>query len=113
MLDIKKLINELIKNSNQNANIKNIELKILKLKKLNYDLKEICSGHDLVEILYIGLKYIFGNKKVKSLNLDVFDSILKLSYNYSYFSQSNLFTELKKWEQNNIDYKIFNNLKIV
>ena len=107
ILDIKKLINEVIKNSNQNISKKNIELKILKLKNSNHDLKEICSGHDLVEILYIGLKYIFGNRKTISLDLDVFDSTIRLSYNYSYFSKSNLFAELKKWEQNNIGYKIF------
>jgi len=112
-LDIKKLISEVVRNSSQNVNIKNVELKILKLKKSNFDLREICSGHDLVEILYIGLKYIFGNKKAKSLNLNVFASAIRLSYNYSYFSQSNLFAELKRWEQNNVDYKIFNNLKIV
>lgn len=107
ILDIKKLINEVIKNSNQNISKKNIELKILKLKNSNHDLKEICSGHDLVEILYIGLKYIFGNRKTISLDLGVFDSTIRLSYNYSYFRQSNLFAELKKWEQNNIGYKIF------
>ena len=113
MLDIKKLMKEVINNSNQIVNKKNIELKILYLKKSNYDLKEVCSGHDLIEILYIGLKYIFGNKKTRSLDLDVFDSAIKLSYNYSYFSQSNLFAELEKWEQNNINYKIFSNPKIV
>lgn len=113
MLDIKKLMKEVINNSNQIVNKKNIELKILYLKKSNYDLKEVCSGHDLIEILYIGLKYIFGNRKTISLDLDVFDSAIKLSYNYSYFSQSNLFAELEKWEQNNINYKIFSNPKIV
>jgi hypothetical protein len=106
-LDIDKLINEVVANS-MPCTIKkdSIKLKIATLKKEGHDPWQICSGHDLIEILSFGLKNTFGNNKAKKLSPNVFDSMLRIAYDYSHFALTHLYSLIKAWEQRNAPFKV-------
>jgi len=112
-IDIKKFIEESIikrcKNKINNEIIRLIEKILKEIEKKNFDLWHVCSGHDLVNILAIGLKNIFGNKFVKNLNQNQLERGLRLSYEFRFFCRTRLFNSIKNWEENNNGYIIFSN----
>jgi hypothetical protein len=102
-----KMIDEVISNSRPCTVRKDfIKAKIVTLKNAGYDPWQICSGHDLIEILSFGLKNTFGNKKAKKLSPGVFDSMLRIAYDHSHFTLTLLYSSIKAWEQKNTPFKI-------
>lgn len=62
-----------------------------------HTLWDICSGHDLVELLGIGLRSLFGScqqNELKSL-----DRMLVLSYQDEWFRQTSLYADMQAWQQ--------------
>lgn len=106
-LNYNQFISELINNSPRN---KVARSKIIYegnfLKYQNKDPWIICSGHDLTNILLIGLRNIFGYNTGK-LTRKKLEAILRLSYEFRFFQNTNLFNKLKLWEQKNNPYQIF------
>lgn len=72
----------------------------------NFDPCQACSGHDLVEILTIGLVNSFGNNKARSLSSQQVDSILRLAYGQSQFSSTQLRQSILNWEKTHSPYKV-------
>jgi hypothetical protein len=72
------------------------------------DLWDVCSGHDLVELIFIGLKDRFGNRRAKSTTLEVFDAMVRIAYSESDFRSTKLFQQIQTWESSNSTYKILN-----
>lgn len=62
-----------------------------------HSLWDICSGHDLVELLGIGLRSLFGScqpNELKSL-----DRMLVLAYQDEWFRQTSLYADMQAWQQ--------------
>ena len=90
-IELDKLIKEVNNhNPHKKMDIKLIKSKIIKIKINKYDPWQVCSGHDLIEILSIGLKYLFGNHRAKNISTEAVDGILRVSYEYSFFSLTKL-----------------------
>jgi hypothetical protein len=106
-INIEKLIGE-VKNNSFNVILDEnlIKNEIMQLLSKPYDPWQICSGHDLVEILSICLRNEFGNKKAKTVTIQVLDSVLRISYEYSYFRLTGLYSSLESWEKLNPPFKI-------
>jgi hypothetical protein len=79
---------------------------IQKLKAMGHDLWQVCSGHDMTEILTMGLRSLFGNARAAAISTEVVDGVLRISYEHSYFRCTQLHTSIKSWEEANQDYKI-------
>lgn len=73
---------------------------------LRHEPWQLCSGHDLVKILHIGLHNKFGNDKTAGLTPDQVESNLRLAYKSEYFCLTALYHEIKKWETSNTPFKI-------
>ena len=71
-----------------------------------HDPWQVCCGHDLVNILTIGLKNVFGNRKARALSVSIVDSVLRLSYRFVHFAETQLFRSILEWEKNNPGYVI-------
>ena len=107
IVNIDNLIKEVktnSKNSTLDANATKNEL--IKLTGERHDPWQVCSGHDLVIFLSIGLQNIFGNHRGKIVTPDVVDGILRLAYNHSHFSLTKLHSSIKTWEKANPSFKI-------
>jgi hypothetical protein len=106
-LNIDEMIREVVANSgsrivNENA----IKSKIITLQNEGHDPWQICSGHDLIEILFFGLKYVFGNEKGRKIPMDILDSMIRIAFNQSYFWSTNLYKSIQEWERRNPPFKV-------
>lgn len=62
---------------------------------------EVCRGHDIVSILGIGLRAVFGSDNALHLKDSVIGSALRLSYDMEQFSQTDLYRDTGEWADRN------------
>jgi Protein of unknown function (DUF4435) len=106
-VDISKLIKAL-KDNSQKHSLQDEEIhKYLKeVENKNYDSRQICCGHDLICLLSIGLCKLLGSCNSSEVKPEVLERELRLAYESSYFCQTQLYTSIQKWEENNNPYKV-------
>lgn len=106
-VDVDNLIRELKTDSKDSALDDNvIKLKVMTLMSEGHDPWQVCSGHDLVLILSIGLRNMFGNHRGKTVTPEVVDGILRVAYDYSHFCLTQLHNSIKDWEKANPSYRV-------
>jgi hypothetical protein len=106
-ININKFIYEVKTNSNNlSINDDEIKLKILELKRREFDLWQVCSGHDLTRILAIGLNNVFGFNKDGTFTSEGIEKLLRIAYNSSHFSMTILYRAIMDWESTNRSNKI-------
>jgi hypothetical protein len=100
--DIDFMINEVVRNTGScSLDVTTIKVKLHTLTTGSQDKWEVCSGHDLVEVIFLALKNHWGNHRAETATLDVFDAMLRIAYDETDFKSSNLFQEIRKWETRN------------
>jgi hypothetical protein len=109
-LDEIKLIQE-VKNKSQAFNLKDEEIqqRLIREKSNNYDYWQICCGHDLVEILSIGLRKVIGSNNTTDVEVNRLERNLRLAYEAVYFSKTQMYSEIRLWETNNQPFKVLQN----
>ncbi|MCI0470690.1 MAG: DUF4435 domain-containing protein, partial [Candidatus Aminicenantes bacterium] len=106
-INIDRLIAEVKRNSgDKNIDEKSITIKITSLMNENFDPWQICSGHDMVQVLAIGLRYIFGNKKAEPITAEILEGVLRITYEYSEFCLTGVYMAIREWENRNSPYKV-------
>lgn len=89
-----------------------LEQKIInKMKNNQYDLWHVCQGHDLVEILAVGMRERLASKKSRETHADQLEKDLKLAYEREWFTSTRLYSSLKNWEQHHSPFRIFSIIK--
>jgi Protein of unknown function (DUF4435) len=116
-LDERKLINE-VKNKSQPAaksalsDPTDIQKRIAAKKQNSHDPWQICRGHDLVEILSIGLRKAWGSNNAIDVvprsneRKSTLESQLSLAYEAAYFLKTQLYQEILAWESSNQPFKV-------
>jgi hypothetical protein len=82
---------------------------LVKSAEGKYDLWQVCRGHDMTQILFIGILSNFGKGFVRH-TLQTYDDVernLRLSYEYTHLMSTSLYVSIKEWEKNNPQYKVF------
>ncbi|PXF59042.1 MAG: hypothetical protein C4B59_12200 [Candidatus Methanogaster sp.] len=111
-VSIDNLIRELKINSENSTLDENAtKLKIMTLGGAGHDPWQVCSGHDLVQILSIGLRNIFGNPRGKSVTMEVVDGILRVAYDHSHFRLTRLHNSIKDWEKANPSFNVLHRIR--
>lgn len=111
-VNIDNLIRELKINSGDYTLDENTtKLKITTLGGEGHDPWQVCSGHDLVQILSIGLRNIFGNLRGKSVTMEVVDGILRVAYDRSHFCLTRLHNSIKDWEKANPSFSVLHRIR--
>lgn len=82
------------------------KLGIRVLKRIPPDPLQVCSGHDLVRIFTAGVNHNFGNSRGKKLPISIFEGVLRLAYEYSFFSKTKLYSSIRQWEATNSPFVI-------
>lgn len=105
-VNIDKMIDE-VKNNSSKIEIdrESTKSRIKSLKKENHDPWQVCCGHDMIKLLAIGFRFIFGNKNAKNLK-DAMEGIVRLAYEYNDFCLTGLYRSMEKWENANPTYKV-------
>ena len=109
-IDRDKLI-KLIKNKSDRQDLEkqNILKQIQELEKKDYDAWQVCNGHDLINILSIGMQKVFGSLDAQQVK-DT-DKKIRLSYDFLYFIETQLYQDIIKWQtlKGYIVFKIIEN----
>ncbi|NEP02536.1 MAG: DUF4435 domain-containing protein [Symploca sp. SIO2E9] len=106
-IDELKLIEE-VKNKSQFFSLEDEELqkKLTYQKNNNYDPWQVCCGHDLVEILSIGLRKAIGSCKAADIEPNSLERSLRLAYEEAYFHKTQLYSDICQWQINNQPFKV-------
>ncbi len=109
-IDIEKLLKTVENKSSKQGLFKNRpELKTAfdKLIETDFDHKELCNGHDIVNILSIALMSLWANKKSSSkVSETELENSLILAYRLDDFKKTQLFESLTLWEQDNAPFNV-------
>lgn len=64
----------------------------------NPDKYQLCNGHDLCNIICLGLRYKLGSLNANALPPDQLERELILAYDSRYFQETTLYENIKSWE---------------
>jgi hypothetical protein len=109
-IDELELIKE-VKNKSQALSLDNndIQQRLTKQKSDSHDRLQICCGHDLVEILSLGLRKAIGTMKQADIESDSLERSLRLAYEEVYFQQTQLYSNIQQWESIDRSFQVFKN----
>lgn len=106
-LNKSKLIKE-IKDNSQKPGLD--EAEILKqmdsLKSDSHDRWSVCCGHDLMSILSVGLCKALGSNSSNEVAPELLEKDLRLSYEASFFRDTQLYQEIQNWEKTNEPFQV-------
>lgn len=104
---IDKMIEEVKNNSGEiEIDTQSIKGKIKSLKKENHDPWQVCSGHDMVQLLAIGFRFVFGNKNARTFTAKIVEGMVRLAYEYNDFCLTGLYRSIENWEKAYSTYKV-------
>lgn len=107
-IDLKKLVQE-VKNKSEKHSLNQEEIikKITDLSSSNFDLWDVCCGHDLIEILSQGLgKAIGSERQHQDITAEKLEKSLRLAYEITEFKKTSLYKSIKDWESRNSPYRV-------
>lgn len=109
-IDELKLIRE-VKNKSRAFSLKEEDLqqRLTDQKSNNHDPYQVCCGHDLVEILSIGLRKAIGSNKAADVEPNNLERNLRLAYEEVYFRETQLYIHIRNWESSNQPFKVLRN----
>ncbi|MCC5635924.1 DUF4435 domain-containing protein [Nostoc sp. CHAB 5844] len=109
-------INELqmireVKNKSQAYTLKDEDLqqRLTNQKSNNHDPWQVCCGHDLVQILSVGLRKALGSNKAADVEPNSLERSLRLAYEEIYFCKTQLYFNIRTWESQNQPFKVLRN----
>ena len=109
-IDLDKLLTTVENKSSKQGLFKNRpELKAIfeELNQQDYDLKELCNGHDLVNILSIALMHLLGNRRSSTKVVsEELEKDLIIAYRLDDFIKTKLFASLSVWQQENFPFLV-------
>jgi Protein of unknown function (DUF4435) len=94
-----------VKNKSQAFSFKTEDLqqRIATEKNKGFNPWQVCCGHDLVEMLALGLRKTIGTMSVDS---DSLERSLRLAYEAVYFRKTQLWANIRQWESNNQSFQV-------
>ncbi|RFP61788.1 MAG: DUF4435 domain-containing protein [Limnothrix sp. CACIAM 69d] len=75
----------------------------------SHDPWQVCCGHDLVQILSLGLRQLASKKNKSEVKPDDLERSLRLAYEGVFFYQTQLYTKICLWESNNPTFRVLHN----
>lgn len=107
IINIDDLIEELKNNSKHfKLNEDELKIKMEKLMKRGYDPQQVCSGCDMINILTVGLRHIFGKRRARSMTPEILEGVLRVAYDDTCFCSALLYDSVKQWENMNPSFRV-------
>jgi Protein of unknown function (DUF4435) len=108
LTDVQKLI-QTVKNKSQqhSLNVPSVQKEVVALQDETHDPWQVCCGHDLLEILSLGLRKGLrrGVLNATEIKTTVIERDLRLAYESAFFQASELCTALQQWEAANPPFR--------
>lgn len=107
-IDAAKLVKTVKDHSSaHHLNETEIQEQVRQLQDNNHDLWLVCCGHDLVEILSIGLRKTLGSNDAKQVEPEILGRALRLAYEFAHFCVTKVYAAVQGWEQLNQPFQVF------
>ena len=96
--DTKAMIRESVSNTNSDrVSPKHASRLLDEEMDMGHDPREVCRGHDLVNVLLIGLRDNFGASNARHLREGELGGALRLAYDDEVFAKTQLYRDTKEW----------------
>ena len=96
--DMKKMAGAVIKNSPYtHIDRQTLLTKLAKEMKNEHDPWEVCRGHDMISVLAIGLREIFGSYNCKYIKSGELAGAMRLAYDSASFRETRLHKDTEEW----------------
>jgi hypothetical protein len=112
-IDKDLIINELalikeVKNKSQrpSLDINDLQQRLKQQKDPSHDRWHVCCGHDLMNILSVGLRKTIGTNNPTDITVEILERDLRLSYEQVYFQTTELYAAIGIWETHHHPYRI-------
>ena len=76
------------------------------LKSPSHESWHVCCGHDLVELLSVGLRKVLGQHTEAAVQRERLEQQLRLAYEAGYFRSTKLYVRIRAWEDLNAPFKV-------
>jgi hypothetical protein len=107
-VNIDKLFEAIKNNSNRHDLADGLKEEVLELvDEGDQNPYDICCGHDLVDILAVGLRKSFGNVYGRTITPILVSTHLRTGYETNYFESTRLYESIRNWENHNPGYRVF------
>jgi hypothetical protein len=71
-----------------------------------HDVWHVCCGHDLVVLLSLGLRKLWGSNADAEVKPERLERELRLAYESAYFLATNLYAAIRVWESRNAPFRV-------
>lgn len=72
----------------------------------NHNLWDLCCGHDLVNVLSMGLRKLIGTNNAHDVKPEILEKDLRLAYEFFHFIETELYQSIMDWEERNKPFQI-------
>ena len=107
----KKELQKAVENKSSKPNFFNnliIQTQLQNIENERHDLRELCNGHDVINIFSLALEKAIANHGSSGrVAAERIEESLTVAYRLEDFQLTALYEELKTWENKNVSYKIF------
>jgi len=106
-MDMRRLI-VAVKNHSQRHDLRDDDLLagIEALARLSTNVAHVCCGHDVVEVLSIGLRRVLGTAGGTEVQAATVERALRLAYERAYFGTTPLHQRIRHWENRNPGFRV-------
>ena len=95
--DVRRLVEELLSRSRLSRNVGVKTVMQLLSSEEKHDRWEVCRGHDLMAIMTIGMKYIFGANNSRNMTDSMLSGAFRLAFDRDDIIATDLFKETSEW----------------
>lgn len=97
-----------VRNKSQlfSLSVEDMQQKIIEVKNVGHDPWQVCCGHDLVELLSIGLRKAIGSNNASTAGATELERCLRLAYEQVHWIKTQLYFHILAWENTNHPYKV-------
>ena len=105
-LDFERVVVTLFANSARDVPVDALRDEAQRLLGHSHDLRHICCGHDLIELLGVGLRRTLGSSTAYETKRAFLERELRLSFDRECFENTMLYTSIRSWEQQNPNWRV-------
>jgi len=87
--------------------ISDIQNRLNEAYRDEHDPWQLCCGHDLVNILSLGLRQLLGSNKAVEVAVNSLERCLRLAYEKSDWLETQLYSDICEWERANPPFRVF------
>ncbi len=105
-LEIEKLVEAVLRNSSVPIRRRAGLIREISKTAGIHPLRQICNGHDVIELLAIGLRRAIGSRDAKTAAPSNVASLLRLAFGHRDFFETQLYQSIRDWERQHSPFRV-------